>query len=398
MSKYQAVHELESATLHFARWWVVGIALTLGASCGGPAASTETSGASAESSGEAEASEASSGAGDESTGDGSGESTATSGAQSESSSGGGGLATSSDAATGSVETTGGDATSQASSLSDESEATSGGEASGEDSSGGSVQTCSPGSTLVPGETNRMVDVGGVMRSYILHVPDSYTGETPVPMVLDFHGLGGSGMQQRGSSGMAALSDSEGFVIAWPDGIDNAWNVGPCCTQSRDVDDLGFARAMVEQASEEGCVDRQRVYATGFSMGGGMSYHLACNAADIFAAIAPHGFDLAEETSPECAPSRPISVLSIRGTNDTVVPYGGGQGSGGRFTFLGAEGTLARWVELNACTGDPTVDGATALHTECAEGVEAGLHTLEGGGHASGPGSVTWGFLQRHALP
>lgn len=237
-----------------------------------------------------------------------------------------------------------------------------------------------------------------MRSYILRVPAGYTGDTPMPLVFDFHGLGGSGSQQRGSSGLAALADREGFIIAWPDGIDQAWNIGPCCTQSRDVDDLAFALTMIADVSDAGCIDRKRIYATGFSMGGGFSYYLACNAADTFAAVSPNAFDLTEETSPSCAPSRPISVLSQRGTNDTVVPYGGGPGSGGNLTFLGAEATLARWVELNACTGEPSIDGATQLYATCAGGVEVGLNTVTGGGHTSGSADLTWAFFQRHPLP
>ena len=111
-------------------------------------------------------------------------------------------------------------------------------------------------------------------------------QDPVPLVLDWHGLGSSGAGQEAISGYKALSDQEGFIIAWPDGIDQAWNIGPCCTTSRSVDDLGFARAIVDDVKKRVCIDPKRVYADGYSMGGGMSHYLACNAADIFAAVAP----------------------------------------------------------------------------------------------------------------
>jgi polyhydroxybutyrate depolymerase len=273
---------------------------------------------------------------------------------------------------------------------------------GSGGSGGGGNDCS-GKTLAPGDSNRTIRVGAASRSYILHVPSSYGGMTPAPLVLDFHALGGTGSSQRSSSGFGALSDRDGFVIAWPNGIDNAWNIGPCCTRSRDVDDLGFAKAIVAEVTSAGCIDSKRIYATGFSMGGGFSHFLACNAADVFAAVAPHAFDLLNESEEPCGPSRPISVLSFRGTADFVVPYAGGEsrppnGCCPPIHFLGAEGTLARWAQLNGCTGTPTVTGNTRLHMQCAAGVQVGLQTIQGGSHAPGPASAAWDFLKNKSRP
>ncbi|HEU5072687.1 MAG TPA: PHB depolymerase family esterase, partial [Polyangiaceae bacterium] len=198
------------------------------------------------------------------------------------------------------------------------------------------------SKLTSGDASRTVDVAGVTRSYVLHVPESYDGTTPVPLVFDFHGLGGNGMQQASSSGYRQVADREGFLIAFPDGTENAWNIGQCCTNSKEIDDVTFTRAMLESIASDGCVDLARVYVTGFSNGGGMAYLLACEAADVIAAAAPAAFDMLDPEDPVCSPSRPIAVLSSRGTNDTAVPYGGGRGSGNRVTFLGAEQSLARW--------------------------------------------------------
>ncbi len=254
------------------------------------------------------------------------------------------------------------------------------------------------SSLASGDSDRTVDVAGMSRSYVLHVPNGYDGSSPVPLVLDFHGLGGSGMQQQGSSGYQAVADSEGFLVAFPTGIDSAWNIGPCCTNSRDVDDLAFAKAIVESVATDGCVDLKRVYATGFSMGGGMSHFLACNAADVFAAVTPAAFDLIEATEGDCSPMRPISVLSFRGTNDTVVPYDGGPGSSGRVTFLGAQQTLARWAELNGCTGETTNDNGCDVYHECSDGVQVGLCVAQGGSHAAANASRSWEFLSQFSLP
>jgi polyhydroxybutyrate depolymerase len=280
---------------------------------------------------------------------------------------------------------------------------SGSGAAGKAGAGGGSTACSGTSTIAKGDTNKTLSVGGMSRAYIVHVPSSYTGNSAVPLVLDFHPLGGSAAQERMSSGFNALSDQNGFIVAWPDGIDDAWNVGPCCTISRDVDDVGFAKAVVAEIKSTACIDAKRVYATGFSMGGGMSHYLACHAADIFAAVTPSAFDLLEENVGTCSPSRPISVLSFRGTSDTLVPYAGGasnppNGCCPPVHFLGAAGTLDRWKTFGGCTGSPTTSGSTQTYSSCAQGVQVGLYTIQGGGHAQGPAGTAWDFLKTKSLP
>ena len=262
-------------------------------------------------------------------------------------------------------------------------------------------TCPATSALEAGNTRGSLDVAGTRRTYVVHVPSSYDGEAPVPLLFDMHGLFGSGMGQLRGSGTAAVADREGFITVYPDGIDNAWNVGPCCTFDRDVDDVGFMRALVEKLRSEACVDETRVYATGVSMGGGMSHYLACEAAETFAAVAPAAFDLLEEQ--DCQPSRPISVLSSRGTSDRIVPYAGGASNppnGLRTTihFLGAERTFEAWAQINGCTGSPSpsYDGCET-YSECDNGVETTLCTAQGGGHTYGDPERAWEMLSKYRL-
>src|SRR5690242_6738251 len=129
-------------------------------------------------------------------------------------------------------------------------------------------------------------------------------------------------------------------MAFPSGLagpsGGAWNVGPCCVDN--VDDVEFTRALVAEVKGLACIDPKRVYAVGFSMGGGMSHYVACHAADVFAAVAPAAFDLLQENVMDCKPPRPITVISFRGTSDPIVPYAGGPSSvvsGHPVTFLGA---------------------------------------------------------------
>lgn len=272
------------------------------------------------------------------------------------------------------------------------------------SSGGAAPIDCSSQTLQPGETYKSLSVDGVNRSYLLHVPRSYTGDTPVPLVLDFHGILTNAGIQRAISGYAELSEREGFIVAFPEGIDAAWNVGPCCTASRTVDDVGFAKALVKQIESDGCIDAKRVHAVGYSMGGGMSFHLACHAADVFASVAPAAFDLLEENSVDCEPARPITVMTFRGTGDPIVTYAGGasnppNGLPVTIHFLGAEATFQKWKEFDGCTGSPSPTGdGCQTYSQCEGGVEVTLCTAPGGGHVPGDAAKGWETLKKYPMP
>lgn len=267
-----------------------------------------------------------------------------------------------------------------------------------------VDEC-PTTTLEIGENDRSVDVDGTTRNYLVHVPENFTGDAAVPLILDFHPLAGSPTVAAATSGYQELSEQEGFIVAYPEGIDAAWNIGPCCTESRDVDDVAFTRAVVEQISSEACIDLKRVYAVGAVMGGGMAYDLACNAADLVAAIAASSFDLLAEADQPCAPTEPVGVISFRWTDDAVVPYEGGAEPapglpGVTMNFLGAEATFERWAELDECAGspsDPDANGCSS-YSDCASGVDVTLCTVQGGAAGWGSAEDGWATLQRHSKP
>jgi polyhydroxybutyrate depolymerase len=268
-----------------------------------------------------------------------------------------------------------------------------------------MQTCPATSMLRPGESTQTIQIGGVMRSYILHVPASYTGQTPVPLVLDWHGILLSSSLQRSVSGFAALSDSQGFIVAFPEGTDTAFNIGKCCTSSSTVDDLGFAKGLVTKLSQQGCIDLKRVHSVGYSMGGGMSMFLACNASDVFASIATSAFDLQPEVDEPCKPSRPISVIDFRSTADPIVAYAGAKdtippnGTPTLVTFIGAEATLMKWGALNGCMGSPQPQAnGCQTYAQCNAGTEVTLCTKQGGGHDLMDPAPAWEFLKRHPMP
>jgi polyhydroxybutyrate depolymerase len=280
-----------------------------------------------------------------------------------------------------------------------------GMSAGEGGQPAAPQQC-PATHLQPGETNDSVMVGGQQRTYILHVPPNYTGMTPVPLVTDWHPILTDASFERGNSGYSAKADQEGFVVVWPQGIDNAWNVGPCCTMSRTVDDVGFARAMIAKIQSQACIDAKRVFAVGYSMGAGMTYKLACDAADIIAAGAPAAFQLMDDTEWPCHPSRPITILSFNGQNDPIVPYAGGASNppnGLPITvhFKGAANTFKAWADFDGCTGSPMPSGfgvGCQTYSQCMAGVEVTLCTNPTGGHDTGDPNVAWDMLKKHPLP
>jgi polyhydroxybutyrate depolymerase len=276
---------------------------------------------------------------------------------------------------------------------------------GDGGSDGRTPVTCPSPALPPDDTMETVQVGGVSRSYVLHVPSTYAGNTPVPLVVDFHALNGSAAQQSANSAYPDVTDAEGAVMAFPMGLAGpsgaAWNVGPCCVAN--ADDVAFAKALVAEVSTMACIDPKRIYATGFSMGGGMAHYVACHAADVFAAVAPSAFDLLQENVADCLPLRPITVIAFRGAADPLVPYDGGPSAvvpGMPVTFLGAQATFQKWAEIDGCTGSPSApdDNGCSTYSSCQGGVEVVLCPRQDSGQDSENASIAWRVLKRHPLP
>lgn len=272
-------------------------------------------------------------------------------------------------------------------------------------------SCRKGSTvcngraLPSGDQARELIVGDTSRTFKLHVPASYTGSAPVPLVLDFHQMGYTADGASVSSGMKEVSDAQGFLVAWPQGIENTWDIGPCCALSSPVDDFAFVRALVRRISAEACIDDRRVYAVGYSLGASMAYYLGCRQAEVFAAVAASSMDLFADSLTTCNPSRPITEISFRSVTDSVVPYAGGVSNPPGYPemqmeLLGAVGTFQKWANLNGCTGSPTAEDANGCSTysSCAESAEVTLCTKQEGTQIFGDANLIWDTLKRHSMP
>ncbi len=237
--------------------------------------------------------------------------------------------------------------------------------------------------LRPGvQTERTLEFDGEQRSYDLFLPGGYDGQTPLPLVLNFHGFGSNPGEQTFFSQYNDIAAAHGFAVAYPAGLDDSWNAGVCCgnSMSGDVDDVGFVRAVVAELQGAVCIDRARIYATGMSNGGFLSHRLACEASDIFAAVAPVAAVLGIEPD-ACTPSRVVPLHHTHGTLDQLVPYDGG----GLTEAVSVPESIEGWVARNGCDPEPTVTlDADPVRCEtwsgCGEHGEVVLCTAEGVGH------------------
>jgi polyhydroxybutyrate depolymerase len=254
-------------------------------------------------------------------------------------------------------------------------------------------------SIAPGDHGVEFSYADQLRRYYVHVPASYDGMRPVPLVVDLHGETMSASEQADLSGWREKSDAEGFIVVYPEGLDGSWNGGSlCCGSSllQGVDDEGFIRSVVTRMDRDACVDPKRVYATGLSSGGAMAHLLACRAADLFAATAP--VSMGNGTTP-CEPSRPISVVMTRGILDLVVRFDGTS------DFPGAEEDFDHWRDLNACTGEPQPrEDACESYSDCAGGVEVmacrvvGQHVLYDNITDFSVPDAAWAVFERQAIP
>ena len=256
--------------------------------------------------------------------------------------------------------------------------------------------------LSPGNHLIAIKHGGGERSAIVHVPPRATERRSLPLVLNFHGGGGHAANQQEYSMMDPLADREIFLAVYPNGTGRfgkrllTWNAGTCCGYAaiNNIDDVDFVRALIGKVAEVVPVDRRRIYATGLSNGGMMSYRLAAEAADVIAAVAPVAGGM---VLPAIKSSRAVPVMHIHSVDDPRALYAGGLGPPFPLTksqvfHPNVDQVLARWAKHNSCAPDPIVGdplkdkdarGHTAVrfvYANCRDGAEVILWKLSGAGH------------------
>ncbi|CAN5762919.1 PHB depolymerase family esterase [soil metagenome] len=241
----------------------------------------------------------------------------------------------------------------------------------------------------PAESRRTIVAGGVERAYLLHLPAPVSVGRPMPVLLVLHGAGGDGAGIASHTGLTRPAIERGYAVVYPDGIGRRWNDGRGTSAGQD--DVEFVRLLLHSLGAELPVDSRRIYVTGISNGAGLAYRLACDLPGAFAAIAPVAGAPAAALEERCAATRPVSVISFQGTDDRLMPYGGGNVAAARGRVLSAARSAALFAEVNGCTAPPTVteepDTATdgtrvrrSAYAGCRDGHETVLYTIEGGGH------------------
>jgi polyhydroxybutyrate depolymerase len=223
--------------------------------------------------------------------------------------------------------------------------------------------------------NSTVSHDGIDRNYILFIPASYDASTPAPLVFSFHGYSSNAALNMNYTGFTAIADTAGFILVHPDGtLDGSatshWNVGGWTVGST-VDDVGFTNLMIEEISANYNVNANRIYSTGMSNGGYMSFLLACQLSDRIAAIASVTGSMTPQTYTACNPSHPTPVLQIHGTADGTVPY-----EGSPTWSYGIEDVLSYWVTYNNCNTTPTITSMPDINT--GDGSNVDYFVYDGG--------------------
>jgi polyhydroxybutyrate depolymerase len=256
---------------------------------------------------------------------------------------------------------------------------------------------------------------------VLRVPDTYDPAKPAPLVIVLHGYGANGAAQNVFFNLGSIADREGFFLIAPDGTRDSngsqfWNAtDTCCDfEKKGVDDVKYLTGLVDELAGFYNIDPKRVFLVGHSNGGAMSFRLACDASERFAAIV----DLAGPyfSNPAlCQPKTPVALLHLHGTSDDTVPYDGGPAPlSGAGRFGGALDAVTAWAAHDRCTSaadtsaapmdiDGDVAGAetsVSRYGGCAAGTAVELWSMKGSSHVplnltrELPGLI-YGFLKGH---
>jgi polyhydroxybutyrate depolymerase len=274
--------------------------------------------------------------------------------------------------------------------------------------------------------NESMTVDGRTRTYILNLPPNYYESSGLSLVIAMHGGGGEGSQFESTSLLTEKANEAGFVVVYPDGVrsDGAlaartWNAGRCCDYARDenIDDVKFIGSLIDALVGKYKINAKKVYATGHSNGGMLSYRLACEVPGKIAAIAVSECSMVVKQP--CNPSRAVPVLHMHSVKDSRVPYTGGVGITGVY-FPPIDSVMTVWSDINACGNKAQVvvsnkDYTSTKWSDCDDDATIEYYLTQDGGHAwpgGLPGSaigdtpskvinandLLWEFFQQHPMP
>lgn len=233
--------------------------------------------------------------------------------------------------------------------------------------------------------------GGENRTMIVYAPANLGQNRP--LLISLHGMNQDAAYQRNQANYEAVADTAKFVVVYPNGINKGWDISG-------MKDVNFILDIIEEMSNRYQIDKNRVYLSGFSMGGMMTYFAATKIADRIAAFAPvSGYLMG---GPNTNSSRPVPIIHTHGTSDDVC------------TYPSVQSHLDAWVRRNGCNSTPVVEkpksGPANTNAELIryknglDGVEVAHLKLPGKGHWHSNDPVVamtnveiWNFVSRYSL-
>ena len=250
---------------------------------------------------------------------------------------------------------------------------------------------------------------GIEREYILYVPNSYDGTSAVPLLLNFHGFGGSASEFINDADMRAEAEANSFILVYPQGscLNGASHWNPCPIDGDNkssADDVGFVEALVNEVSSQYTIDLERIYAAGYSNGGMMAYGLANYKSNLIAAVASVSGSMLDCLGNT---SHPIPVVHLHGTSDGVIPYDGSN------DWNSVQSTLDYWTSFNNTISTPTINvdttgGMTIEHYVYGQGdnsVSVEHYKYIGGDHVwfnepyqgQNASNLVWSFMSKYDI-
>jgi len=284
-----------------------------------------------------------------------------------------------------------------------------------------------------GDAKGKISVDGRDRTYIVHVPSGYDGAAPTPLILALHGGGGAARKMDKLTGLNATSDREGFIVVYPDGVRRHWNDGRAVTEREvggDVDDVRFLDELCRELGATYNIDPKRVYVVGISNGAMMTFRLAAERPDLYAAACGVVGGVTEDLVASHPPAGPMPIMMVVGDEDPLVPYGGGDikvFGRKRGKILPQREAARWWAKNNGAAEEPVVtelpdrdagDGCRVVREEyrSEKGYDVVAVTVRGGGHTWPSGwqylntsiigrttrdidnAAIWEFFATHAKP
>ena len=256
--------------------------------------------------------------------------------------------------------------------------------------------------VTSGDYTFQISAGNLDREYVVHVPTLYSEDRQAAVVIMLHGGGGTAHGAMTKTGWDKMADHAGFLAVFPEGTrphpehppvfssnPQTWNDGSgrenIGAVRRNVDDVGFLAALLDDLTARFNIDQDRIYAVGFSNGAAMVFRAGRELSHALVAIAcVASTDWLEEPPA----GSPVSMLYMTGTSDPLNPIDGGE------IFIGprnfgvkppVQQTIRKWVQMLNCSSDPeeihNSDGVTGIaYSPCVEGAEVVFYSIEGMGH------------------